>query len=172
MKQAFLVLGGQGNGTYMLTEALVAAGCHWEQWHESHHEDYKFGEMPSPFVFHRSIPHKGLWQPYWKPSPIHELSHSFDKVHVLAITRDVHCAALSVARRSGMDYEKSLYEQRAAIYQAVNPAQDGRAHKFTQISYESFTTSEGFRKWLFEERLNLPFPADYKVENRNLQYYG
>lgn len=176
-RRAFMTLGAEGSGTTMLTEALVAAGCHWEQWHESHHDDYKFDKMSSPFVFHRSLPHAGIWPDLEKI--LLDLHLADFRIHILFILRDWNATKKSVLARDPSRSEGIVERfQNESLFVIGNlfPANPscklGIRFDFTYITYTAFVTSEGFRRWLFEERLGLPFPADFVVENQNLKYYN
>jgi hypothetical protein len=96
-RRVFFVVGAEGSGTYMLTEALVKAGCFWRQGHESHLEDYRFDKVPSPFVFHRSLPHAGEWPDLRVIVP--QAKEAFDEFYLLYIFRDFYATQQSVLNR-------------------------------------------------------------------------
>lgn len=168
-KQAFFVLGAEGSGTNMLRDALVAAGCSWKQGHESYQDDYHFEEMESPFVFRRSLPHAGEWPDLEKN--IDSLIKADFYVHVLFIIRDFFATASSVVRR---DYQRDLdtcYSNQQKMLTFIGEVAYFDRSIITYITYEAFCLNEGFRKWLFEERLGLPYPADFQIWYANDQYY-
>lgn len=169
-KIAYFVLGSEGSGTHCLRNALIEAGCHWEQWHEAHQDNYKFGEMESPFVFRRSLPHAHIWPNILN---ITEAMENADYgVHVLFTIRDFNATAKSVIRR---DYHGSkndcYYNQRKSIV-ALGDFLSHHHAEFTYITYEAFCLSEGFRRWLFTERLQLPYPENFEIKYTNENYYG
>ncbi len=168
MKKAYYVTGAEGSGTTMMTEALVAAGCHWEQRHESYQADHKFEDMPSPFVFHRSIPHAGVWSISIDYCGMLEAA-GFDKVVILFMIRDINATNQSVIKRGG----DSNLIRHGSIYRQLGYYLDQRpSHSFVPITYEAFCLSPGFRKWLFEDRLGLTNPVDFEIKFGNSKYYS
>lgn len=171
-KIAYFVLGSEGSGTHCLRNALIEAGCHWKQWHEAHQDNYKFGEIESPFVFRRSLPHAGVWVTsidYCKM--LHEAGFF---THILFCVRDAYATAKSVIRRDKTrTIEQSLANQQEAFRQTgVYLHNLETPNKFTCIVYEAFCLSEGFRKWLFNDRLGLPYPENFEIKYGNLKYYN
>lgn len=55
--------------------------------------------------------------------------------------------------------------------QLVANAALNHSDEFTYVTYEAFCLSDGFRRWLFEERLQLPYPADFEIKYANEKYY-
>lgn len=166
VKRAYYVTGAEGSGTTMMTEALVAAGCHWEQWHEGLYDDYRFEDMPSPFVFHRSIPHAKLWSTSIDYCGL--LQDASFAVCMLFMTRDVNAANLSIEKRGGrsnLHLHREIYRQLGLYLNSVSQ------FEFVPVSYEAFCLSPGFRKWLFEERLGLTNPVDFEIKYANEKHY-
>jgi len=60
MFDAFLVVGGESTGTRLVTEVLIALGCHGDSGHKQRLDtDIDKGEdIPMPFVWRRSMPHQ------------------------------------------------------------------------------------------------------------------
>lgn len=173
-KQAFFVLGPEGSGTHMLRNALVEAGCSWKQGHESYQDDYHFEEMPSPFVFRRSLPHAGRWPRLTDMLDL--LNDAGFSVHILFILRDFFATAKSVVHREYQGTIEDCYDnQRSAIIHfgsEMEICQIYHLFPITYITYEAFCLNEGFRKWLFEERLQLPCPENFQIFYSGDQYYG
>lgn len=169
-RRAFFVIGSEGSGTYMLAEALVAAGCRYNSGLESMPLDVTaFENLEGDIAIRRSIPHGGKF--FDVMDFVDEIIALGYAVHILGLYRDIHACAMSVATRKGDEYYlDSLKNQRHATRIIGNAGQWKRV-LFTHITYEAFVHSEGFRRWLFEERLGLPYPEDYKVYDGNIKYY-
>ncbi len=170
-RKTFFVVGGEGNGTYMLHDSLVEAGC------TSYGNVYGLkGTNIEYTVIRRSLPHAGEWIDI--KEMYMELVHTFfERVHMLMIVREPNAAAKSVEMRDptrdfrGLYYGSYLGQQRQAFHKLTEVA--GLTMKLTYLTYEAFIHSEGFRRWLFEERLQLPYPEDFEVlTDRNEQYYA
>lgn len=169
-KIAYFVLGSEGSGTHCLRNALIEAGCHWEQWHEAHQDNYKFGEMESPFVFRRSLPHAHIWPNI--RNIVDAINFAGFEVHVLFTIRDFNASAKSVLRRNNLKREEDcFYNQKEAIV-AIGDFVRHHHATFTYVVYEAFCLSEGFRKWLFNDRLGLPYPENFEIKYANDKYYG
>lgn len=169
-KIAYFVLGSEGSGTHCLRNALIEAGCHWEQWHEAYQKNYKFREMKSPFVFRRSLPHAGRWPNI--RNIVNAMENAGFDVHILFTIRDFNATAKSVIRRGYQGSEKDCYyNQTGAIIQVGEFLAHHHA-EFTGVNYEAFCLSEGFRKWLFNDRLGLPYPENFEIKYGNDKYYG
>jgi hypothetical protein len=140
MKTAFIVVGPEGSGTYMLTEALASAGCTYV--------DKMLESIPSIFhekiVARMSIPHAGkfinpksLYLPY---------TRARYRIVFLVIFRDANASRQSVMGRDPeRGYSQVWAEYRKAMVQiaSILPAA-------TVVSYEAFVDNPGYRKWLFE----------------------
>ena len=169
MKMAYFILGSEGSGTHMLRNALIEAGCSWKQEHESHLDNYKFEEMKSPFVFRRSLPHAGRW-PNLRYLVATMQQAEFD-VHILFTIRDFNASAKSVIRRDYQGTEYDCYHNQREAIVSIGEFLGYYPAKFTYITYESFCLSEGFRKWLFNDRLGLPYPENFEIKYGNDKYY-
>lgn len=168
-KYAYYVVGGEGMGTHMLRDSLVKAGCSWKQEHESYQENYHFEEMPSPFVFRRSLPHAYSW-PNLKRNVV-DLRESGFYVRMLFILRDFFAAAQSVINRNYQGSIEDCYHNQRAMFALFDDELLSHV-EFVPITYEQFCLCDGFRKRLFEERLRLPYPEDFQIWYANDQYYG
>ncbi len=169
-QKIFFVLGGEGNGTYMLANALVKAGCAiFDTLND-------VCNTPKPFnVIRRSLPHAGEWIDLSAWFNQLRTRFGFDNVNVLFIVREPNAASKSVEMRDptrdfrGLYYGSYLGQQRQAFHKLTEVA--GLTMKLTYLTYEAFIHSEGFRRWLFEERLQLPYPEDFEVTDQNRKYY-
>lgn len=86
--------------------------------------------------------------------------------------RDFHASARSVIRRGyGRSIDECYSNQRKAFKEMAFLC-NLNIGEFTYVTYEAFCLSEGFRRWLFEERLQLPYPEDFQIFFANSQYYG
>jgi hypothetical protein len=149
------VLGAEGSGTYMLANAIEASD-------------------PDVFVLRRSYPHAGEW-----PKFNHLIQEcrfrNFFEIDVLFIVRDFYATSQSVLRRDPDRELHILYGTQSAALadignSIIRPFTGIFADDFTYVTYEAFVGSEGFRRWLFEERLGLPYP-DFEVTDENSKYY-
>lgn len=169
-KWCYLIIGAEGCGNYMLRNALVSAGCYHEAKLDTFFDDpydYDFGNMPDKLAFHRSIPHAGKYEDLAQLAAC--LGDGGYKVHVLITFREQNAVANSVSRRKGLDYYDVYYDYVHAL--RYIPRILGWVEQLTIVTYEAFVTSEGFRRWLFEERLGLSYPEDFEVYNANEAYY-
>ncbi len=156
----------------MLWEALQAAGCSAKGWHNGEHVDYAFDIMPDLFTFRRSLPHNDIWPALGHIN--HQLEEAGYRVTMLAITRDLFATYKSTLRRSNYAFgvSKTLDNSRKAfmkIYDRLNAPESG---EIFNISYESFCLHPGYRKWLFENILNLTNPVDFEIKYANEKYYA
>jgi hypothetical protein len=89
VKRAFLVLGAESSGTRLLTEVLIAGGCHGDATHHQPFDRWEFGEQ-TPILWRRSYP----WSPYhlWPNLELDLLRplrrHGYEDVLALVSTRD------------------------------------------------------------------------------------
>lgn len=154
-RRAFIILGPEGSGTYMMADAIEAAD-------------------PNVFVLRRSYPHAGEWPKFRHLLEECRFRNYYD-IHVVFILRDFYVTAQSVLRRDPERNLLQLYNNQssavAEIGNIIEPLWGIMAERFTYVTYEAFVESEGFRRWLFEERLGLPFPEDFDVYDGNAKYY-
>lgn len=170
-KTAYFVIGPEGSGTHMMRNALVSAGCHWEQWYEEVDEDkLNFDGPAQKLVIRRSMPHAHKWP---KLAKIHKLLEEAGyRVFVIFTIRDFNASAISVINRGyGKKVEDCYINQFSLLIQlgeyldlCVDP------ERFVYSTYEAFVGSVGFRKWLFE-RLGLEMP-EIEVYDGNTKYYS
>jgi hypothetical protein len=154
-RKAFIVLGAEGSGTYMLANAIEAAD-------------------PDVFILRRSYPHAGEWPVFSDLLEECRFRSHYD-IHVIFIMRDFYATAQSVLHRDPERKLINLYNNQsmaaAEIGNIIEPLSGIMAERLTYVTYEAFVGSEGFRRWLFEERLGLPFPEDFEVYDGNVKYY-
>lgn len=168
-RRAFFIVGSEGSGTHMMTDALRAAGCHEEPWHGGYADDYKFGEMPDLFVFRRSLPHAHKWPRTW--DDYIALENAGYDVHVVFTIRDFYASARSVIHRGYSGSLDDCYYNQSLVFSSMGRLVDVCNPVLTYSTYESFCLNPKFRQWLFEERFNLPYPADFQIHYANPQYY-
>lgn len=166
MRRAFFVLGPEGSGTHMLTEAFRLAGCHEESVYGGFPEDgiYDFWAMPDLFVFRRSLPHAHRWPPIW--SIFRQLEDANYEVQPILIIRDWYCTIQSVMRR---DYVRQFDQCEQNMRNAIERV-SGIFTNLIYVTYESFCMHREFRQWLFCERLGLPEP-EIQIYYGNTKYY-
>lgn len=166
---AFIVLGLEGAGTYMMHNALVESGC------INFDVEYKPKGVESLGVdvaIRRSFPHAGKW-PMWKWLDYRCREAGYATV-LIWIIREPNAQVQSVLRRDParniidlLENQKSFFKDMSEIahYSRKEPA-------WVVVTYSAFIHSEGFRRWLFEERLGLPYPEDFEVRDENIKYYN
>lgn len=171
-KRAFLVLGSEGSGTHMMRNALVEAECHWEQWFEEVEiDDIDFMELPDRIVIRRSLPHAGKWPSLRQL--IQKLEDADYSIHAIYMVRNFHAAAMSTIRRDYQrDIETCYFNQLFGLTKVAEIIGSYLVTTdFTYVTYEAFCLEQGFRRWLFEQRLGLPYPHDFQIHYANSQYY-
>jgi len=166
MRRAFFVLGPEGSGTHMLTEAFRLAGCHEEPWHGGYPEDglYDFNKMPDLFVFRRSLPHAHRWPALW--SIYRQMLDAGYEVQPILILRDWHCTIQSVI---GRDYARTVEKCEQNMRNALERV-SGIFPNLIYVTYEAFCLQREFRKWLFCEKLGLPEPT-VQIQYANPKHY-
>ena len=170
-KSVYFVVGAEGSGTYMLSEALVAAGCVYDGRMES--DDFPFREYwktkDANYVVRRSLPHAGIWPNSMK---ITEAAiHNGYLLHVIAIIRNGHSAYQSVIRRDPERNRANIKQNQIFSLSAISSLFSRSGGTPTIITYEAFVGSKSFRKWLFDARLGLYYPEDFEVYDGNDKYY-
>lgn len=169
-KIAYFILGSEGSGTHMLRNALIEAGCNWQQGHESYQINYKFDEIESPLVFRRSLPHAGRWPNI--RNIVYAMENTGFKIHILFTIRDFNASAKSTIQRGYQGtIDDCYFRQRNAIV-SIGEFLVHHHAEFTYVTYEGFCLSEGFRKWLFNDRLELPYPKNFEIKYANPKYYN
>ena len=168
MRRAFFVIGPEGSGTHMLTDAFRSVGCHEEPWHGGYPDDgnYRFNTMPDLFVFRRSLPHAYRWPDIQVIRKQMEYDGGY-KVQPLLIMRDWFCTIKSVIRRGYQgEWETCESNMRQGPLMAFRDLPD-----LIYVTYESFCHHPQFRRWLFGEKLELPNPT-LEIKYANPKYYG
>jgi hypothetical protein len=122
MKRAFLVLGAESSGTRLLTQILIAGGCHGDPSHEQAFDDWQFQDK-TPIVWRRSYPwsiHR-LW-PNLALDLLRPLGRfGYEDIMVLISTRDWIATSRSQAapeNRHVADEEEAL-ENMAIAYREI-----------------------------------------------------
>lgn len=168
-RRAFFVLGAEGSGGHMMTDALMKAGCYENPAHGGYPPDgnYRFHEMPDLFVIRRSLPHAHQW-PNIGIISLKLRNQGRYKVYPILMLRDWNATINSVIRRDGRR-KAHICEQnmRMAIFMASSTF----PRTLIYVTYEAFCLSEGFRKWLFNDKLELPYPEEFQIHYANNQYY-
>lgn len=164
----------------MLWNALQAAGCHAEGWHNGISDDYKFYDMPDLLTIRRSFYHNNEIPD--ANAIINQLTRGGYKIDTLFIMRDCYATWQSFLRRNPPSPADdapiwNFRPQRNTLVFLGKLLDDGDFFsaaafaRFTPITYEGFCLQPGFRKWLFEERLGLTNPVDFEIRFANPQYY-
>lgn len=165
-KTCCFVTGSEGSGTYMLTEALVAAGCFYiPEEMESDFEKVLKLDVGSSIVIRRSIPHRNEFIDLYTIASIAQIA-GYD-VKAIAIFREPNATWKSVNKRSGTS-QKDVFENMMGAMTCISELSMG--FQVLPITYEAVVWSSGFRRWLFEEYLGLTMP-DYPFYNANMKYY-
>ncbi len=150
----------------MLAQAFQSAGCHWESWHNGIHDDYRFGEMPDPLVFRRSIPHAGKIPEFAEIRGDMELAGY--SVQAIFIFREWNATIKSVLRRDPQRNIAILEGRiRHGLFRAIKAFM---LWGFIYVTYEAFCLDENFRRWLFVERFGLKEP-EIEIAYANQKYY-
>lgn len=154
--KAFLILGPEGSGTYMLWEALASSGC-----------GIDISKRPENFTIRYSLPHAYTWPDLLKIC--RDLKSRSYEIQPLIILRDYYCTVRSVIRRDPerpwSDVEKNMARSLAEIGLIAE-----RYRNTIYITYEAFCLSEGFRRWLFKSKLGLPEPK-IEINFANEKWY-
>jgi len=154
--KAFLVIGVEGSGTYMLWEALASAGC-----------GIDIDEKPMNYTERWSLPHAGEWPNF--PRVMDELEAVGYEIQPLVIFRDYYCTIKSVLRRD-TKREWGLVELNMATALKTIGLISSIYKNIVYITYEAFCQSEGFRRWLFKSKLCLPEPT-IEINFANEKWY-
>jgi len=168
--RAFIILGLEGAGTYMIQNALVEAGCGRNDRLDREPPDYlALSQFDGDIVIRKSFPHAGHW-PRWNDL-FRRCELTKHEVFIIWVIRSSHAQIQSVLRRDPKRYVHHLHDYQANYYKELSTIED-YSIDYEVITYSAFVHSEGFRRWLFEERLGLPYPEDFEVlTDRNSQYY-
>lgn len=154
--KAFLVVGPEGSGTYLLWEALASAGC-----------GIDIEERPELYTVRYSLPHAHEWPDLLDiTGEIEERGYS---IQPLIILRDYYCTIMSVLRRDkDISFPAVELNMSNALWKIGQLASN---YPYTiYITYEAFCQNERFRRWLFCNRLGLSEP-DIEIKYANEKYY-
>ena len=154
--KAFLVVGAEGSGTYMLWEALASAGC-----------GVDIEKNPENYAARRSLPHAGEWPDIvgW----VWDVVKRNYEPYPIFILRDWYCTVRSITwRDASRDWEETEKNMVRAF--ATMGAIAAEYHNSTYVTYEAFCLSEGFRRWLFKTKLCLPEPT-IEINFANEKWY-
>ncbi len=168
--RAFIILGLEGAGNYMLQNALVEAGCGKNDRLDKEPPDYEaLEQFDGDIVIRKSFPHAEHW-PIWERLLKRCLLYGYD-VFIIWIIRETNARTQSVIRRDPQRDVSDLLLYQTSFFQELSRIKNYSVD-YEIITYSAFVHSEGFRRWLFEERLQLPYPEDFEVlTDRNDQYY-
>lgn len=174
-KRAFISTGPEGSGTYMIAEALVATGQVFYDSSLEHEPIHPadIAKYDQDIVIHRSLPHAGK-MPDLQGLRSDLFMHGgfqFENIYTIFITREINATIKSVLRRD----PSRTYDEQMLLWRKAFQHMSYEYYELLPIipvSYEAFVNSEGFRRWLFEERLDLPYPKDYVVIDQNRKYYN
>ena len=165
-KRAFFVIGAEGSGTRMMTRALTLAGVveDYDKWDFGNQPDFN---VDHPLiVVHRSLPHGQAW-PDLRKIERSLFAAKYQVIPVLMI-REINATVQSQIKRGYVDtYTDGEKKVRWALSTAVN-----QLPNFIFVSYEAFCLSDGFRKWLFTERFQLPETTINTSWFANEKYYA
>jgi hypothetical protein len=174
-KRAFISTGAEGSGTYMLAEAIVATGevfYHSTFEHEPIHPDDLKRAENCDIVIHRSLPHAGKMPDLegLRSDLVLYGGFSFENITTIFMAREMNATIKSVIRRN----PELTYDEQYNIWRKAFQHMSYEyyiAKPIILVTYSAFCLSEGFRRWLFEERLQLPYPEDFEVKEQNSKYY-
>lgn len=153
--KAFLVVGPEGSGTYLLWEALASAGC-----------GIDIEKKPENYTVRYSMPHAGKWIEVG--FMMLGLIQRGYEVWPLIILRDWYCTIRSVIHRDETrEWNEVANNMRTAIEKIGLLFQHKNA---VYITYESFCLHPEFRRWLFCDKLGLSEP-DIEIKYANEKYY-
>lgn len=161
------MVGPEGSGTYMLTEALVKSGC----FYIPEELDPDFERVLSlvteqDVVIRRSIPHRNEFIDLYTIASIAKTA-GYD-VMAIAIFREPYSTWKSVHRRSKTS-KKDVFENMMGAMTCVSELSMG--FSVLPITYEAVVGNWNFRYWLFEEYCDLNYPAGYTFYNGNKKHY-
>lgn len=166
MKQAFFILGAEGSGTRMLTQAFIEAGCRGSAEHRQPMDDLDFRYPDEqPIVFHRSLPHGGKW-PDLREIADRMAECGYDIVPIFSYRKTDYLVAHQL--RTDREHEGEpvpAYADHPEDVQmhlrlAMNQAYGLAAwvnHPLVVVPYEAFVESEMAQLQFFEV-LGLPLP--------------
>lgn len=167
MKRAYFVTGPEGSGNYMMTDALRLAGVQ-EQIRGRPAWDTNYAHLvpgfPPLVSVMRSLPAAHGW-PDWGYA-VRAFTDAGYTITPLFMVRELNATIHSQLRRGAVETAEQAEVHIRRAYRVVVDAFDN----FVPVSYEAFVGSEGFRRWLFAERLGLPMTT-LEVDNRNRKYY-
>lgn len=168
MKKLFFVMGPEGSGTHIMTQALYTSGAQ-EVLQGVRSYDSNYAHLTSGFPdlvsMQRSLPANGRWAnlAYAKSS----FTRDGYEVFPLFMTRDFNATIQSQIRRGTVANVKEAQKNICrAFFEVASVFWD----EFIPVSYESFCANTGFRRWLFAEKLELPEPTITIVDG-NRKYY-
>ena len=166
-KRCFFVVGPEGSGTYMLSEALVIAGCLYVPDESTTDIERLLNWNPKQdAVIRRSIPHRGEFIDLYTIASVVK-SAGYD-VQAIAIFREPNATCHSVYRRAKTK-RNDVYENMMGAMTCISELSMG--FPVLPITYEAVVGSVGFREWLFVEKFSLKYPNSYKFYDGNKKYY-
>jgi len=159
LKTAFLIIGAEGSGTYMLAEAFVSAGCIYCD--KDDIDEFLKDNQPNNLVVRRSFPHAGKW--ITTGEIVLKLKKHHYIVRQIAIRRDKYCTQKSVLRRNPKASPDD-YDIAQALIQSALHVWSG-----ILIEYEGFVKYKEVRERVFS-RYNLPLP-EMEFYDGNKKYF-
>lgn len=161
MRKIFFVFGPEGNGTRMLTEALIRCGCVGNYEHIQHKlEDGMTGLLRLPdkdglYVFRNSVPHRREYNDLGKM--VRGAIEGGWEVKVFVIVRSL----VTCIQRDGFNTFKSgkWEEGLKHIFSSLSDVE------FTIVSYEAFVCDARYRKKLLGGLANYPPDMEFRDEN-------
>lgn len=169
MKRAFFVLGPESSGTRMMARALVLSGCHEEDALDNVVTypgpiEGVLDDTPDLMVFHRSLPHQWVWVDL--RAHFHSFTQNCYDVTPILMVRDFNATVQSQLKRGFVQSEADAeYNICKALWLVSSTFP-----RFIPVTYEAFCGNIDFRRWLFEEKLELPMTT-IQIYEANGQYY-
>ena len=166
-KRCFFVVGSEGSGTYMLAEALIAAGCEYIDTETDLRRALMMPGRSDNVVIRRSIPHRGEFIDLYTVASIANLAGY--RIQAIAIFREPNATCHSVYRRAKTK-RNDVYENMMGAMTCISELSMG--FSVLPITYEAVVGSWNFRYWLFEKYCGLKYPEGYKFYDGNSKHYG
>ncbi len=168
IRHCFLVVGPEGSGTRMMTDALISVGCFEEVVHYNARKEPSIYPHRQRIVFRRSLPHSSPEQDAVWPDlkALRQMVEYFDyQVQPILMIRDWHAMISSQNARAWFTEDAA-----ANIQRAIRTVTD-QLPDFIPVTYEAFCLSEGFQETLFTKYLGLPATPPIQIWYANDKYY-
>lgn len=170
MSRAFLVLGPESSGTRMWTQMLVLAGFEGQSGHLQDFDRVLPHASGSPqIVWRRSVPHDHQWPPIAEMAK--RLRKNGYQVEALVLSRD-HCAmAASQVEAPHVPDLETAYAHIRRAYLHIHMNLRAAQLPWTGVSMEALILHRDQYLRRLGERLRIPFPEGFPVEDVNLKWY-